>query len=357
MRIVFMGTPAFALPALEALFNSRHELVCVYSRPDSVCGRGKKLKPSLIKQRACELGLEVKTPKSLRDTSEQEELICLKPDVIVVAAYGMILPKEVLEIPKFGCINIHGSSLPAWRGAAPVQRAILAGDKQAGVCLMQMEEGLDTGDFHSCGSVDVANKTKEQLEQELATLGAQELINALPQIEAGTYEWETQDESLVSYAEKIDKSEILLEPELSCEQFVRRVQASSESAPARCVICGKEVAIKRAHICLSDTMSNNFGEHHGSAANNGEHHGSAAGNNGEHHASVASGNNGGATECQALEKGQVFIDKKHLVLGCIDGSVEVDELKPQGKKTMLAKAWVAGLQNSQDRTWSGIERS
>ncbi len=323
MRIVFMGTPAFALPALEALFGEhaggKHELICVYSRPDAICGRGKKLKPSIIKERALELGLQVKTPKSLRDKSEQEQLAALSPDIIVVAAYGMILPKEVLEIPRHGCINIHGSSLPAWRGAAPVQRAILAGDKQVGVCLMKMEEGLDTGDFHSCGVIDVADKTKEQLEQELATLGAQELIRALPQIEAGTYEWEVQDESLVSYAEKIEKAEILLEPTLSCEQFLRRVQASSESAPARCLICEKEVAVKRAHFCsgaVEDAQSVN---------------------------------------CPPLEKGEVFIDKKHLVLGCADGSVALDEIKPQGKKTMLAKAWVAGLQNVQNKTWSGIE--
>ena len=314
MRIVFMGTPAFALPALKELFESEHGIICVYSRPDAVCGRGKKLTPSLIKQQALEFGLNVRTPKTLRDETEQESLAKLEPDVIVVAAYGMILPKEVLEIPRFGCINIHASSLPRWRGAAPVQRAILAGDTQVGVCLMQVEVGLDTGAYHFCGQIDVADKPKDELEEELAFLGTKELVSALPKIEAGSYEWKEQDESLVTYAEKIEKSELLLNPELSCEQFLRRVQASSDSAPARCVICEKQVAVKRAHI---------------------------AGDVADNAVDAVSDN--------------VFLDKKHLLLRCADGWVEIEELKPQGKKTILAKMWVAGLQNAKVRMWSSIE--
>lgn len=213
MNIVFMGTPSFALPALDALAASPdHVISAVYTRPDAHAGRGNKMQPTRVKMRAEELGLPVFTPYSLREDGVVEHLTSLAPDVIIVAAFGALLTREVLDIPRFGCLNIHGSLLPRWRGAAPVQRAILNGDELAGVCLMQMEEGLDTGAYHTLGAVEIAHKTTEELLHELAEIGAAGLLEALPQVEAGTYEWFEQDTEFVTYAEKVSKDETLLRP-------------------------------------------------------------------------------------------------------------------------------------------------
>ena len=307
MRIVFMGTPAFALPALDALAASGHEPVCVYTRPDAASGRGSALRPSPIKARAQELGLDVRCPKSLRDEGEQDGLRGLDPDIVVVAAYGLILPREVLGIPRLGCVNIHGSLLPRWRGAAPVQRAVLAGDVRVGVCLMHMEEGLDTGDFHVAGACEVGEKGAAELSDEIARMGAAELVRALPAIEDGIYAWERQDEAGATYADKLDKAELLLDPGLSRVQFMRRVQASGASAPARCVVCGREVAVLVARPADD-----------------------------------------------ALATGAVGLGKKRIALGCADGAVELLEVKPQGKKAMAASAWAAGLASAPERSWHGV---
>lgn len=305
MNIVFMGSPTFALPTLELLAASPdHVVSAVYTRPDAQAGRGNKMQPTRVKMRAEELGLPVFTPPTLRDESVAEHLASLAPDIVVVAAFGALLTREILDIPRFGCVNIHGSLLPRWRGAAPVQRAILNGDDIAGVCLMQMEEGLDTGAYHTLGSVEIAHKTTEELLFELATIGAEGLMEALPLIEAGSYEWVEQDQDLVTYADKVSKDETLLRPGLTNAEFLRRVQASSHRTPSRCIVCGHELAVLSAHP--ADVV---------------------------------------------LPRGQVGLEKKHIFLGLKGRAVELDVVKPENKRAMPAQAWIAGLHGSDDLTW------
>ena len=168
MRLAFMGTPEFAVPALDALVAAGHDVVAVYSQPPRPANRGKKLTPSAVQQRAEELGLHVRTPLSLRQDDAAAEFAALDLDAAIVAAYGLILPKSILDAPRHGCLNIHGSLLPRWRGAAPVQRAILAGDATTGVMVMQMEAGLDTGPVRATTEIEIAHKTKGILTSELA---------------------------------------------------------------------------------------------------------------------------------------------------------------------------------------------
>ena len=192
MRVVFMGTPKFAAAILEDLAQ-QHEVVAVYTRPDAVRGRGKRLEPSAVKAAAERLGLSVRTPRTLRDEAVQRELAALAPDVVCVAAYGAILPKAVLDLPRHGCLNVHASLLPRWRGAAPIERAILAGDEETGVCVMRMEEGLDTGAYCVCRTTSVAGKSAADLTEELADLGSHALLTALVRVERGVDAWTEQD--------------------------------------------------------------------------------------------------------------------------------------------------------------------
>ncbi len=307
MRVVFMGTPAFALPALHALIEApEHELVAVYSRPDAVSGRGRGLVPSPVKAAAVEAGVPVLTPANFRDEATVAELAAFAPDVVVVAAFGAILPRAVLDVPRLGCVNIHGSALPRWRGAAPIERAILEGDAELGVCIMQMEEGLDTGAFQLAGTVEVGEKCAEDLSAELAALGAAGLMAALPQIEAGTYEWVAQDDSQATYAEKIQKHEVLLDPALPATQNLRRIQASANRSPARCQITNKTITVVRARLAE-----------------------------------------------EQLSQGEVLVEKKRVVLGCACGALELLEVKPEGKRQMDAVSWARGLQGAQ-LTWQAL---
>lgn len=299
MRVVFMGTPEFAADILAEVAE-RHDVVAVYTRPDAVRGRGRALVPSPVKVVAEERGIPVYTPRTLRDNEEQAQLAALAPDVVCVAAYGAILPREVLDIPRLGCLNVHGSLLPRWRGAAPIERAILAGDEEVGVCIMAMEEGLDTGDFCVCRSLPAADLTAAQLTAELASLGAGALLTALAQLEAGRLAWVKQDEAEVTYAEKIAKGELDLDPSESAVQNVRRVRASSEAHAARCVIAGRPVTVLSARAADED-------------------------------APVA-GKPGAAT-----------FAAKRLLLGCVEGAVQVLEVKPDGKRAMDAAAFAAGV--------------
>lgn len=230
MRVVFMGTPRFAAEILDELAEF-HEIAAVYTRPDAVRGRGKALVPSPVKEVAERRGLPVRTPRTLRDAAVLSELAAFAPDVICVAAYGAILPKEVLDLPPFGCLNVHGSLLPRWRGAAPIERAILAGDEEIGVCIMAMEEGLDTGDYCVCRSLPAGSRTAAELTEELAALGASALLTALAQAEGGNLRWVAQDEALVTYAEKIAKGELNLDPAESAVANDRRVRASAPPIP------------------------------------------------------------------------------------------------------------------------------
>jgi methionyl-tRNA formyltransferase len=223
MRIIFMGTPDFAVPALEAL-AAEHEVVAVYSQPPRPGGRrGRELTPGPVHKRALELGIEVRHPLSLKSAEEKEAFAALAADVAVVAAYGLILPRAVLEAPRHGCLNLHGSILPRWRGAAPIQRAILAGDAETGVDIMQMETGLDTGPVRASIRTSVAGKTTGELTTELATLGADLVVKVLADLPA--FPPVEQPQEGITYAHKIDKAEARLDFTAPAEQVLRQVLA------------------------------------------------------------------------------------------------------------------------------------
>src|SRR3954467_11652579 len=209
MRIAFMGTPDFAVPTLDALIHAGHDVVAVYAQPPRPAGRGKALAPSPVQLRAEAAGIEVRTPVSLRGEAEQAAFADLKLDVAVVAAYGLILTRPILEAPRQGCLNVHASLLPRWRGAAPIQRAILAGDRRTGITIMQMEKGLDTGPMLAAVPTDIGRKTAGELSAELAEIGAALMVEVLQKLyRVGRIR--QRDES-ASYAPKIEKSEARLD--------------------------------------------------------------------------------------------------------------------------------------------------
>lgn len=223
MRIAFMGTPPFAVPTLAALHAAGHEIVAVYTQPPRPAQRGKKLQQSAVHLWAEEHGLPVRTPKSLRNEEAQAEFAALDLDIAVVAAYGLILPQAILNAPREGCLNVHGSVLPRWRGAAPVQRAILAGDAETGVTIMQMDVGLDTGAMRLIETTPVAGKTAGLLTDELAEMGALMMVKVLSDLHA--FPPVPQPEEGVTYAAKIDKSEARLDFLTSAVQVERQVRA------------------------------------------------------------------------------------------------------------------------------------
>ena len=305
MRIVFMGTPDFAVPSLTSLVEAGNEIALVVTRPDAVRGRGKKLEPSPIKAKALELGLPV--IEANRMTAEVvEALQAAQADIFCVAAYGCILPDEVLHMAPLGIVNVHASLLPRWRGAAPIQRAILAGDEVAGVSIMRIGHGVDTGAYCAQASTSVAGKHAEALTMELGELGGKLLADTLPSLADGTAVWIEQDEALVTHAAKISKQEMRLDPHMAALDCVHHVLASSDTAPARCVIAGKTVRVLDA-----------------------------------------------AAADVSLGEGQVLVQAKRVYLGLSDGSVELLEVKPDGKRAMAASAWAAGLQGA-DLSWGLI---
>ena len=223
MRIAFMGTPDFAVPTLDALIAAGHEVAAVYSQPPRPAGRGKGLAPSPVQRRAEEAGIEVRTPVSLRDPEAQASFAALALDVAVVAAYGLILPEPILDAPKHGCLNVHASLLPRWRGAAPIQRAILAGDQRTGVTIMQMERGLDTGPMLGVLPAEIDGKTAGALTAELAGLGATLMVRVLGAIpDVGRM---PQREANATFAPKIGKHEAKLDFSQPAEQVERQVRA------------------------------------------------------------------------------------------------------------------------------------
>ncbi|MEP5154057.1 methionyl-tRNA formyltransferase, partial [Planktotalea sp.] len=206
MRVIFMGTPDFSVPVLESLVNAGHDIAAVYCQPPRPAGRGKKERPTPVHQRALELGLDVRHPVSLKGEEAQAEFAALNADIAVVVAYGLILPQVILDAPTKGCLNIHASLLPRWRGAAPIHRAIMSGDAETGICIMQMEAGLDTGPVLLREATDIgAEETTGALHDRLSAMGAALICSALDQIDS--LQAETQPEDGVTYAAKIDKAE------------------------------------------------------------------------------------------------------------------------------------------------------
>jgi len=226
LNIVFAGTPDFAAEHLKALVDSRHNVIAVYSQPDRPAGRGKKLQPSPVKKVALEHDIPVYQPVNFKQDGALEELQALNADIMVVVAYGLLLPKAVLDAPKMGCINVHASLLPRWRGAAPIQRAVEAGDSETGITIMQMDEGLDTGDMLNKVTLDIrANETGGSLHDRLLEKGPQSLLQTLTLLQAGEAIAEKQNDLQANYAHKLSKEEALVNWNDSAENIERRVRA------------------------------------------------------------------------------------------------------------------------------------
>lgn len=226
MRLAFLGTPEFAVPALEAIVAAGHDVACVYSQPPRGAGRGQAERPSPVHVAAQASGIPVRTPARLKDAEVQREFAALDLDAAIVAAYGLILPASMLAAPKHGCINIHASLLPRWRGAAPIQRAILAGDAETGVTIMQVEQALDAGPILLAEAVPITEQTTaEDLHDELAQLGARLIVDALARLDAGTLQRTPQLAAGVTYAEKLEREEGRLDWSRPAPELARRVRA------------------------------------------------------------------------------------------------------------------------------------
>lgn len=301
MRVVFMGTPDFAVPVLDLLLRE-HEVAAVYTRPDAATGRGRKMVFSPVKQRALEAGVPLMQPRTLREACAAPELARYAPEMVVVAAYGLILPREVLDVPEHGCVNVHASLLPRWRGAAPVQRAILAGDETTGVSIMRMEEGLDTGPFALQVPVSVDDLDAEALTAAVAKAGAEALGEYL-RAPRGRYPWIAQDDALATYADKVTAADVAPDPSAPALDVLRRVRASTRSAPSRVAIDGRRAVVL---------------------------HASAAG----------TAPAPGLASCEG-----------ELVLGVADGGVRVDRLVPEGRAPMLGSDWLRGARLPATCTW------
>lgn len=294
MKIVFMGTPDFAVKALEAL-AARHEVVCVYTREPQEAGRGKKLTKSPVHEFAAAHGILVRTPKTLRSAEAQAELKALQADISVVAAYGLILPQAVLEAFPLGCINIHGSLLPRWRGAAPIQRAIEAGDNESGITIMKVVEKLDAGDMLLKGSVPItAETTGETLHDAMAGLGAELIVKALDNWQ--NLHAEPQDERLVTYAAKIDKAESRLDFSMPAEVLERKIRAFNPYPAVYFEYGGERYKILRAKV-VDETG----------------------------------------------DAGAILAGAGRLVIACGDKALEVTEIQRQGKKKMPTEELLRGM--------------
>lgn len=305
-KIAFMGTSRFSADILKDI--SEHvDVACVYTKPDAIRGRGKKPVASPVKEVASELGMECRTPSSLRDADEIDYLSSLGLDFICVAAYGKILPKEILEIPKKCCLNVHASLLPRWRGAAPIERAILAGDEYAGVCIMRMEEGLDTGDYCVIRKIPIEDMNATKLTSELASLGSVSLISAIEQIMDGRVHWTIQDTEGIEYASKLENGELALDPASSARENARRVKASSDAHPAKANVCGKLCRILDAIATDED-----------------------------------------------VTPGEVSLRNKRLLLGCADGAIEAKMIQPASKRAMDGQSFAAGIHGSGSMSWEAV---
>ena len=292
MRVIFMGTPAFSVPALDALVKAGHEVVCVYSQPPRPVGRGKKDRPSPVQARAEALGLPVRHPTSLRSAEAQADLAALQADIAVVVAYGLILPQAVLDAPEHGCLNIHASLLPRWRGAAPIHRAIMAGDAESGVCIMQMEAGLDTGPVLLREATPIgAEETTADLHDRLSAMGAGLIVQTLrdlPDLSPAP-----QPDEGVTYASKIDKAEARIDWTQPATQIDQQIRGLSPFPGAWTELVGERIKLLRSRVTTG----------RGSA-------------------------------------GQVL---EGFTVACGEGAIEVTELQRAGKKPMTVQAALLGL--------------
>ena len=241
-----MGTPAFAVPTLVALHEAGHEIVAAYTQPPRPAGRGKQLQPSPVQQTAEALGIEVRHPQTLRDMEAHADFLSLEPDVAVVAAYGLMLPQPILAGPVHGCLNVHGSLLPRWRGAAPIQRAILAGDHVTGVTIMRMERGLDTGPMLATARVPIEDKTSGELHEELAEIGARLMVETLAQLDQ--LKAEPQPELGANYAAKIDKAETRVDWTKPAELIEREVRAFAPFPGSWLELDGERIKLLKARV-------------------------------------------------------------------------------------------------------------
>lgn len=303
LRIIFAGTPDFAAKHLQALIDSEHDVIAVFTQPDRPAGRGNKILPSPVKQLAIEHAIDVYQPSTLKKTENQQAIIDLNADIMIVVAYGLILPQAVLDMPKLGCLNVHGSLLPRWRGAAPIQRACWAGDLETGVTIMQMDAGLDTGDMLFKASCTIeGNDTSATLYDKLAQLGPNALLETLSLIISGDVIAQKQDETLVTYAEKLSKQEAKLNWQLPAKQLERCIRAFNPWPVSYLEINGEPVKVWQSTVI--DQQSNK-------------------------------------------QPGTILhADKNGIQVATLDGIINLIQLQPAGKKPMSAqdilnsrKAW------------------
>lgn len=256
LRIIFAGTPDFSVAPLQTLIDSKHDVIAVYTQPDRPAGRGRKLTASPVKQLAIEHAIPVYQPHSLKEAEAQHTLQALQADLMIVVAYGLILPQIILDAPKMGCLNIHASLLPRWRGAAPIQRAIESGDAQTGVTIMQMDAGLDTGDMLFKLSTDIRTEdTAQTLHDRLSLLGCDALTQTIDGLLAGTIKGEKQNDSQVTYAEKMHKEEALINWQEPAQNIVRKIQAFNPWPVAFTDFNGKPLRIWQARLASADETS------------------------------------------------------------------------------------------------------
>lgn len=302
MRVVFMGTPAFAVPSLKAL-SADHDVALVVTQPDRASGRGSCARPTPVKEAALALGLPVIQPVRL----DEEAIAAIRaaaPDLIAVAAFGMLLPADVLAIPPLGCVNVHASLLPTYRGAAPIQRSILSGDEVTGVSIMRMELGLDTGPYALQRSVRIGDGYSSDVETALADLGASALLDVIEMMASGQVTWVSQDDDAATYAAKITKDDVALRPESSVQDAYRRVRAASRRAPARACLGDRELTVVRA------------------------------------------------VPVQAhVAPGAVCLVDGVPVLGMADGGLRLDIVRPSGKGDMPGAEWARGARLDADVCW------
>jgi methionyl-tRNA formyltransferase len=297
LRIIFAGTPDFAARHLQALLDSEHQVIAVYTQPDRPAGRGQQLQASPVKQLALQHDIPVFQPKSLKKAPAQQQLAALDADLVVVVAYGLILPQVVLDTPKLGCINVHGSLLPRWRGAAPIQRALWAGDTETGVTIMQMDAGLDTGAMLSIASLPIeATDTSSTLYDKLAVVGPQALVEALQDLPALQAKAQPQQDSAANYAEKLSKEEAQLDFNKAAVALEREIRAFNPWPVSYLQLGTQQLKIWQARV-----------------------------------------------EAGSAQPGQVVrVDKKGIAIGTAEGLLVIEQLQPPGKKAMAVVDFLNG---------------